>query len=94
MDKYNEPHIFEGPVNLPTNEPVGFGCSTCGRSMVYSSKGLVCPHCDVDRAVILKRNFLGVYKVLETKNLVLKDIYLTHSQVKQLNLDGVQVNII
>jgi hypothetical protein len=83
------------PIIEQEPEQVGLDlkCPGCGNPLTMTDKGLVCPVCENDRKLVVRRNWLGLYKVIESQNVFCSG-YLTIQQCEELTNKGIKIHVL
>ena len=93
----NDPIIEQGRNNpfaeqVPEQVGLDLKCPGCGNNLTMNDKGLVCPVCDKEKKVLVKKHWLFGYKVIEAHNVFCGE-YLTIEQCEELTKKGVDISV-
>jgi len=94
----DDPIIEQGRNNpfaeqVPEQVGLDLKCPGCGNNLTMNDRGLVCPVCENVRKLVVRRNWLGLYKVIESHNVFCSG-YLTIEQCEELTKRGVNIHVL
>ncbi len=90
-----EPNQFPpGPEERLNSEAVTLACTTCGLTLIMTNKGLACPHCDQERKLVVRKNWIGLYKIIEAIGVFQQESYLTLEECQEYASKGIIIQVL